>query len=261
MKLRKLILPLLAASAVPANAALVLSYNFDGDTPGVQADATVLSEGGTVGSPVGAGTVTITAGSPYGGNYIQFGPSADTLEGVAAPHLNTGGTVGGLAIAGNNPYTMTAFVRFNNANNDNMIFGGNDGDVLHNGARGTSYYSGHWGDDLQGGTLDPGNWHHVAYTNDGAPDGLQEIFVDGVNVASGAGGGAFGNYTNDLAELLLIGTSRNQGSLNGDLDHVNVYDELLSDSQIAALARVPEPSGVALLGLSGLALVLRRRRS
>ncbi|MFT5109914.1 MAG: hypothetical protein ACI9UA_005566 [Pseudoalteromonas tetraodonis] len=261
MKLRKLILSLLAASAIPANAALLGHYTFDADTLGVQADGTVLSDGGVVGGSAG-GSVSIVAGGPSGGNYASFSPTTDGLEGVAAPHLSAGpgATVGALGITGADNYTMAAFVRFNNQTGDNMIFGGSSGDVLHLGARNAQYHSGHWGDDLNSGatSTEAGAWHHVAFTN--TTGGLQEIFLDGVNIASGNAPGT-GAYTANVNEILLIGTSRNGGSLNGDIDDVRVYNEVLSGAAIGALAGIPEPSGTALIGLSGLALILRRRRS
>ena len=117
-----------------------------------------------------------------------------------------------------------------------------------------------WGDDINSGTTptEVGVWHHVAWTNT-AGDGQQTIYVDGVEVGSGGGGNA-GAYNNNGLEPLLVGTSRNQGSFNGDLDDVRVYDEVLSGAQIAALATViPEPTSGILLSLASLALLRRRR--
>lgn len=249
--------PLLAASA--ANAALLGQYTFDGDALGAQADGTVLSEGGTVGGSAG-GTVTIVAGSPYGGNYAEFRPTDDGSEGTAAPHLSSGASIADLGIAGNQDYTLGGFIRFDNQTGDNMVFGGANGDVLHLGSRNANYHSGHWGDDIDSAgapATESGVWHHVAWTN--TASGLQTIFVDGVSVASG-GDGAFGAYTNNTAEILLVGTSRNGGSFNGAIDDVRVYNNVLSQSEISAWASIPEPSGFALFGLAGFALMFRRRR-
>ncbi|MFT4547081.1 MAG: hypothetical protein ACI9MB_001027, partial [Verrucomicrobiales bacterium] len=104
-------------------------------------------------------------------------------------------------------------------------------DVLHNGSRNGAYHSGHWGDDITGGSNDPGNWHHVTWTN---TDQTQEIFVDGVSISSG-GSASAGSFNNNLSQTLLIGTSRNGGSFRGSLDDVGVFSTTLSNPQIAAI--------------------------
>ncbi|HBE95937.1 MAG TPA: hypothetical protein DDW68_02045, partial [Verrucomicrobiales bacterium] len=86
-----------------------------------------------------------------------------------------------------------------------------------------------------------GVWHHVTWTN--TPGGLQSIYVDG-ELATSGGDGQFGAYGGNGVEALLVGTSRNKGSFNGDLDDVRVYDEVLSGAQIADLANT-NPGGIS----------------
>ena len=242
--------PILGAVALcaahNANAALLIQLDFDSDPLGSVANGGTILNAGTSGinatASVTGGTLTIASQS--GGNFLNITPDADTLEAAAAPHLSTGSSIATLGIAGDQNYTMMAWVRFANQTGDNMIFGGTSGDVLHNGSRDANYHSGHWGDDLQGGTTDPGNWHHVTFTNTAA--GLQEIFVDGMNVASGAGAGT-GGYTPNSTETLLIGSSRNGGSFNGDLDDVRVYDEVLDQAAIDAIVAAGIPTSRQLL--------------
>ena len=96
----------------------------------------------------------------------------------------------------------------------------------------------------------------MAWTN--ANDGTQQIFVDGVSVGGPGGGGSFGSFNSD--NNLLIGTSGNDGSFNGLLDEVKVFDTLLTPAEIAAASViVPEPSALV-LGLLGAAGLLLRRR-
>ena len=251
--------PLIAAST--ANAVLLGQWTFDGDTLGATANNDVLADGGVVGLPDGSGSVTIVAGGPSGGNYAEIVPSAAGLEGIAAPHISTGASIGDLGVSGNDNYTMGAWIRFDSQEGDNMVFGGNAGDVLHLGSRGANYWSGHWGDDINSAdspNTEAGVWHHVVWTNE-ASDMSQTIYVDGVEVATG-GAGAAGGYSNNLTEVLLVGTSRNGGSFNGAIDDVRIYDNVISQGEINAWAGIPEPSGIALLGLAGATLIFRRRR-
>ncbi|MCH1508876.1 MAG: LamG domain-containing protein [Akkermansiaceae bacterium] len=144
-----------------------------------------------------------------------------------------------------------------------MVFSGANGAVFHLGFRNQGgsgqHWSGHWGDDINSNgapTTEIGVWHHVTWTNT-AGSNEQSIYVDGVLAVSGGAGG----YGANGGQTLLIGTSNNGGSFNGDLDDVRVYDEVLSAAQIADLATVaiPEPTSGILLSLASLALLRRRR--
>ena len=258
------------AFGASAQAANLIVYDFESEAAGaLAASASIANSGttgvnGTVGGTAG-GTATIVTGAGPGGfttNFLSLTPADDGFEGIAAPHIGTGGTIESLNIGGDKAYTFAAWVRYNNQTDDNMVFGSNNGNVLHLGSRGAAHWSGHWGDDINtGGILNTevGVWHHVAWTNT-AGDGLQAIYIDGTLAATGGGSGQFGAYGGNGVEALLVGTSRNRGSFNGDLDDVRVYDETLSGTQIAALATViPEPTSGILLSLASLALLRRRR--
>ena len=86
----------------------------------------------------------------------------------------------------------------------------------------------------------------------------QTIYVDGVEGATG-GVGEAGGYSSNLDEILLVGTSRNQGSLFGAIDDVRIYNNVISQGEINSWAGIAEPSGIALLGLADATLLLRRR--
>ncbi|MGI9244507.1 MAG: chitobiase/beta-hexosaminidase C-terminal domain-containing protein, partial [Verrucomicrobiales bacterium] len=230
--------------ASSANAALLIHYSFDSEATGSLANgATVTNAGttttnGTAGVPGGSLTVKDDVNRPNGasgllGNYLDIQPSADNAEGTGAAHINSGSSLSSLGIDGNSDFTMMAWVKFDNATNDNMLFGGNAGSVIHYGARGGDYWSGHWGDDINSGGspgIDVGNWHHVTWTNTGT---TQEIFIDGVSSVVG-GGGSDGGFSSNLAENLLIGTSRNQGSFRGKVDDVGVFTGSLNQYEVAA---------------------------
>jgi|GEM_PF-1780268 len=262
------------AIGASAQAANLIVYDFESEAAGALAGgASIVNAGtsganGTVGGTAG-GTATIVNGAGPGGlttNFLSLSPTNEDLEGAGAPHIGTGGTIDSLQLGGDKAYTFAAWVRYNSQANDNMVFGSNNGNVLHLGSRGNQHWSGHWGDDINSGETptEVGVWQHVAWTNT-AGDGQQTIYVDGAVVATGGGidgngNPQFGAYGGNGVEALLVGTSRNRGSFNGDLDDVRVYDEVLSGAQIAALATViPEPTSGILLSLASLALLRRRR--
>ncbi len=268
-KTKTLSIALGLAIGASAQAANLIVYDFESEAAGALADSTSIANAGTSGADgtvggTGSGTATIVTGAGPGGfttNFLSLVPSDDGNQGTATPHIGAGGTVASLNIGGDQAYTFAAWVRYNNQTEDNMVFGGANDAVLHLGQRGDQYWSGHWGDDINSGDnkTEVGVWHHVAWTNT-AGDGLQTIYVDGVEVGSGGGGGSFGGYGGNGGQTLLIGSSNNKGSFNGDLDDVRVYNEVLSGAQIAALATViPEPTSGILLSLASLALLRRRR--
>ena len=103
----------------------------DGD-PIVNLGLTTLD--GTAGVPSGSLTIVDDdnrVNGPDGlfGNYLQIDPAGDGDEGVGAPHISTRSSIGDLMIAGNQEYSMMAWVRFADQTGDNMIFGGTEGDV------------------------------------------------------------------------------------------------------------------------------------
>ena len=82
-----------------------------------------------------------------------------------------------------------------------------------------------------------------------------------------ANGASLGSVSNSdpiptASAPLTIGESEGLGFLNGRIENVGIYNVALSASQIAALASVPEPASVVMLGLGLLGiLALGGRRS
>jgi len=287
MRIGKLPLVLLGtaltlAMAPASRATLVLHYTFDGNTLGALADNTPITNvaGGTNGvfhSGTDAGNLSsiVTSGvaGGFGGRAIRLQPANDGLGNGAAPNISTSYLVtNGAAslglISNAKPYTAMAWVNFSSSTADNFIFGGTNppsgsDQMLHHGSRNGFLHSAHWGDDIgpdQGFNVatDNGNWHHVAYTNDGAA-GNQSIYWDG-NLVIGPGAAGFNTNLVASAEL-IIGTSFGSGSFNGFLDEIRVYDTQLTQSQIAAAMNVvPETTAPALAGLVGLGCLMMRRR-
>jgi hypothetical protein len=113
-----------------------------------------------------------------------------------------------------------------------------------------------------------GAWHFAV---DVVDDGTETLYVDGAEVAQATGrnvgGGYNGGSTSDYAYWLGAGDS--QGNWGGEgwswfagsLSDAAVYDTALSTNAIEAqyAAAVPEPASLALVGVSSLMLLRRRR--
>ncbi len=186
------------------------------------------------------------------GRSLSFNPGNDELGNLAAPHIDTGilpddlGFTSGLATS--RDYTAMAWVKPANQTGDNMVFGqAGDTSLLHLGMRGGAFHSGHWGDDVAGGTTQPGVWQHVAWVNEGTS---QSIYVNGALVA---GPGASASVSIQDVNV-LIGTFTGTGSFNGQLDEVKVFpDVVLTPEEIttAMSADLPVYEG-AVVSLSRL---------
>ncbi|MGB0991227.1 MAG: LamG-like jellyroll fold domain-containing protein [Akkermansiaceae bacterium] len=121
-----------------------------------------------------------------------------------------------------------------------------------------------------------GSWDHVAQTivTSGANTTVT-TFINGSNVGSLTR--ATADFGNPGLQAGLIDTGINFGRartpssdrpFDGLIDEIAIWDRELTSTEIteafnrgnAGLAVVPEPSSTALLGLGGLALILRRRK-
>ncbi|MGI9240448.1 MAG: LamG-like jellyroll fold domain-containing protein [Verrucomicrobiales bacterium] len=99
---------------------------------------------------------------------------------------------------------------------------------------------------------------HIAYRWDGA--GTMDLYVDGA--LSGTVAGATFEMPTGAGLLGNVSDGGGEGMI-GTIHRVTTYDSALDPAAIGDHANawlVPEPSGVALLGLAGLAMIVRRRR-
>ena len=137
-------------------------------------------------------------------------------------------------------YTMACWIRPDAAsfNGDRFFFGqGSQG--IHHGFRGGNLYHAHWGHDFSGSTrLSVDEWAHTTFTYDADAD-TGAIYVNGVFDSQkpgqlGPNGGG----------PLIIGARNGGGeSYIGSIDDLAIWQEVLSDDQIEALANGVSPGG------------------
>lgn len=175
----------------------------------------------------------VASGGPDGSGYLNFTQDGDL--GADSQHILTSLNASDIPVSGEVDYTMMAWARFDDwtppgvNNDDRMIFGQLNGDLLHNGARGSMYHIGHWGNDTTGGTVEIGEWHHVTFHY---AAGTQTILVDGEVVATEDEKGPLG-----VEDEIVIGTTRGDQDrdFSGDLDDVRVYNSALPVSVIQGI--------------------------
>ena len=110
-------------------------------------------------------------------------------------------------------------------------------------------------------------WTHIAITVDRDNASGITYYVDGVQFGGNQDPTAYAGTSIAANQDLQVG-SANALPLNGLLDDLAIYTDVLSAAQVASLADgsntpltvVPEPSSVCLFSLGGLALIFRRRR-
>lgn len=241
---------------------------------------------GTNADPVTLGAGAVAAGGDQAANYNGAGGTNTSIPFQA-----------GLNPVAISPFTVEFWANPTNSDNDdapvsNRVAAGNrSGWTFFQRAAGTGWnfrmYNGvgsGLGWDLTGGTSNLNAWSHVVATWDGS---AAQLFVNGFLADSSNDPAATGVYNASSSATLFLAATDTGSPYTGAVDEVAFYGGVLSAAQIVnhfGLATsgaqgdyhsrilldgarlqltnnsIPESSSLAILGLSGLALVRRRAR-
>lgn len=248
-----------AASLIYRNAVLannpIAYYEFD-ETSGTDVIDTVAANNGAYFDSV---TLGVVSGGPNLGTAVDFTGGFAALPDVVGLH---------------NQFTIEAWIYADTLSGINAIVAQTwDNGAVHlnvtdelsgAGTLQAAHFSGA-DSHTNGGVIATGTWYHVVATAD--TTGSNYLYINGVlnTDATLTSSGAVGNWSNTLigAWANNFNAHTPERFFDGKIDEVAFYDSALSAQDIAAhyaAATVPEPSSAALLGLGGLALILRRRK-
>ncbi|MGB0992622.1 MAG: LamG-like jellyroll fold domain-containing protein [Akkermansiaceae bacterium] len=144
-----------------------------------------------------------------------------------------------------------------------------DGDYFYSTSRGLGVSSEGYVDDSDPPSLVTANvWHRFVISVDNGT--ARTTYVDGVDGSTVNGGHGSGGLDSRWSLTTVFDMFSDNGGNEEALTNVSnlaLYDTALSAAEVTALgavgtslAPVPEPSSAALLGLGGLALIMRRRK-
>lgn len=263
----------LASSCAISQAALIGHWKMD-EASGDLSDSSGSGFTGvkqTAGAGAVYGEATVAPGT-YGAVTITpsisaaFGSSIDFAENTTTNRSNyTIGTPAAItnlitsAGGGTGTMTIMAWINLDNTSGTQRIFGTGVG-----GSQGWAF--GTNGSNLRFTTngradnnsptaagLTIGTWTHIAATYN---NNTIEFFVNGNSLGVDNNAGGFNNETAN--NYRFASTTNGNEQFTGEMDELKIFDEALSIAEIRAAA-IPEPSGIALLSLGGLALLRRRR--
>lgn len=242
---------------ISAQAAVVAHYSFDTDY-----SLTSGSYAGTL-SEVENGTSTVAAGSAT--NVFGDGAAAFSSDGSGSAYLDMSTA---LNFAANDPWSVSFWVNFIGADvRAGMILGdrtdttnfiwrtNNTSQVPDGGIRYRSDTSAN-AEFSVNPALQTNVWEHWVIIHDGA--GSMTAYQDNNAKPAEATTGLFQNI-NTIGHAYTSSAL----SLNGFLDELYIFDEAIDPATVNSLFTsnaVPEPSTLALIGLIGMGLFMRRRR-
>ncbi len=214
-----------AEAATPEEGAFLQAhYRLDETTGTIVVDAANGRDGTYLSAPAlgapGADPGTQTA--------VDFDGADDYAELVSTLQLG---------LLGN--FTVTAWVNLDDTSGDHAVLGTDayaPGKGLMLGVRDGKAHMGFYANDTTGAqTLDPGQWHHLAFRY---RDGEQALYVDGVLDRADDGHNQFGGFGTVLIGR-WAGDSGAPRMLDGRIDDVQVYRRALTDLEIAELHAAP----------------------
>jgi Concanavalin A-like lectin/glucanases superfamily/PEP-CTERM motif len=235
-----------------ADAGLVAFYSGNGN-----ANDSVSGQNGTLENGAGFGP------GLFGQSFLLNG----TNQYISVPNSSTWAF-------GSTPFTIDLFANFNQINQGpvttapNVFVGHDDGGGNQNKWVFFDDGEGHLVFHINSPSLGPifleapttffpvtNEWYNFAVTWTGT---TYTFYANGVSLGSVSNSDTIPT----ASAPLTIGESEGLGYLNGRIENLGIYNVALSGSQIAALAGVPEPASVVMLGIGMLGIfALGRRRS
>ena len=248
------------AAASTASAVVTTVHQYELGEPGTIID--IGSEIGVAQATLGSSFTNDTFGGGLAVGSVNPSP-VSSFYAIDAGPVSQGGNFGAnhSAFATDN-FGIEMWVRTSDVSQSGSFFGtagSNTGSVnflFLNGGWAATIQNVTWiGDNPNAGgntqTAVADKWTHLAVIRDG---GVSTFYIDGV---AQAGTSSSSSITHGTAHLGL--TSGASNGFIGDYDALRLFTFGDEDDPVAALTLVPEPSTVALLGLGGFALLLRRR--
>lgn len=240
-----------AASVGMASATLIYDINFDAASP-----ATTSGTGGQIGwdggsAPIEGDVVTGPTGFGNGYSFATVRPYENALPTTVSANNATVA----FFFTGRELSNFRDYLSIGSAAGNQLFFetnGVNGISIFNNGG----YGGGPGLTTNSAGEIDFSAWNHIALTLDSA-NNQSILYLNGVQTATStwAAGETF--------NILQLGSQFGAGvraSPNASIDEVKIYDETLDSAAIANLSAVPEPSSTVLIGIGGIALILRRRK-
>ncbi len=106
-----------------------------------------------------------------------------------------------------------------------------------------------------------GAWHHIAISTTGTDTANTVFWVDGVLDTTAGFGNA--NSIDSIADWVTIGGENQPDQIltrfSGAMDELSVYDHVLTESEVGALA-IPEPATLGMVAMFGGAMLFIRRK-
>ena len=239
-----------------SNATLLAHWTFDENSGTTAADSSGNGLTATLAGATGS-WVPGQAGSGY-----QLGGTNSRFELADSSTLQTTGAV--TVAAWIKPFAASSFGviagidQTGGTSNDMYSLKTTGGDNLNFQVIGSGTNVNLTGDTLMSLSNNGADWVHVAGVYN-PTSGFAGLYVNGSEVASTP---SVPSSIQSVGTPFQIGHNASDSGgfpYLGAVDDVRVYDEALSESQIGALAAIPEPSAVSLLMLAGLPLLRRRR--
>jgi len=173
---------------------------------------------GTLGSGAGVDAADPThRGGPYchAGGCLEFDGSDDYVTISSALSTTTN-------------FTVSAWVKTNNASGWDDIMAGDCGDMIFSLSSGVLKFGGQCNEPwavITGSNVADGNWHHVVGWFNGT---TAKIYLDGAEDASDTKSGAFNKTGQTIGDA-----DSGSENFNGSIDDVRVYDYARTPAQIA----------------------------